>query len=70
MKKLETHAQAVWAAKTLGQKKVAIISLIDQFDHKDKAQKLQEQSTSMSMNQLDKLAADLMLRDTDKVIKL
>ena len=70
MKNLESYAQEVWNAKTLGGKKVAIIKLIDQFDHKEKAQKLQEQSTLMSANQLDKLAADLMLRDTDKVIKL
>ena len=48
----------------------AIITLIDQFDHKEKAVRLQEQATSMSMKQLDKLAADLMLRDTDKVIKI
>lgn len=70
MKNLEQYAQAVWAADSLGSKKVAIITLIDQFDHKEKAVRLQEQATSMSMKQLDKLAADLMLRDTDKVIKI
>ena len=70
MKKLDKYAQAVWEADTLGKKKVAMVNLIDQFDHKDKSQKLQSQATQMTGKQLDKLAADLMLRDTDKVIKL
>jgi hypothetical protein len=68
MKNLEEAAQAVWNAPTIGAKKVAMIHMIGQFDHKEKAAKLQQQSTHMTINQLDKLAADLMLRDTDRVI--
>ncbi len=68
MKKLEKAAQDVWSANGLEAKKLAITKLIDQFDHAGQAQSLLTQASDMSEVQLDKLAANLMLRDTDRVI--
>ncbi len=66
-------AQAVWALpKTdIEGKKQRLHVLVDNFKFKDKQEKFHLQITKENNpNKLDKLAADLMLADTDKVIKI
>ena len=69
MKNLESLAQEVWAAESLGEKKTILVEMIINFDHKGKTQKfLQVVSNLTSLAKADKLASDVMLTDTDKVI--
>ena len=67
----ESLAQDVWAAKSIGEKKEKLVEMVIQFDHKDKAGKfLQVIANLNSLAKADKLASDIMLRDTDKVLKV
>ena len=67
----ERLAQDVWQAKSIGEKKEKLVEMVIQFDHKDKAGKfLQVIANLNSLAKADKLASDIMLRDTDKVIKI
>lgn len=69
MKNFESIAQQVWKAKSLGEKKSLLIDMVMSFDHKDKQFKfLQVISNLNSLARADKLASDIMLTDTDKVI--
>lgn len=69
MKNLESLAQEVWAAESLGEKKSILVEMIINFDHKGKTQKfLQVVANLTSLAKADKLASDIMLTDTDKVI--
>lgn len=69
MKNFESIAQEVWKAKSLGEKKSLLIDMVMSFDHKDKQFKfLQVISNLNSLARADKLASDIMLTDTDKVI--
>ena len=69
MKNFESIAQEVWKAKSLGEKKSLLIDMVMSFDHKDKQFKfLQVIANLNSLARADKLASDIMLRDTDKVI--
>jgi len=69
MKNFESIAQEVWKAKSLGEKKSLLIDMVMSFDHKDKTVKfLQVISQLESLARADKLASDIMLTDTDKVI--
>ena len=69
MKNFESIAQEVWKAKSLGEKKSLLIDMVMSFDHKEKTVKfLQVISQLESLARADKLASDIMLTDTDKVI--
>ena len=69
MKNFESIAQEVWKAKSLGEKKSLLIDMVMNFDHKDKTTKfLQVIANLNSLARADKLASDIMLTDTDKVI--
>jgi len=69
MKNFESIAQEVWKANSLGEKKSLLIDMVMSFDHKDKQFKfLQVISNLNSLARADKLASDIMLTDTDKVI--
>jgi len=69
MKNFEQLAQECWAAKTVDLKKEVLYNMIDLFDHKKKAHTFREQVDKFtSGRQLDRIAANIMLRDTDKVV--
>lgn len=69
MKNFESLAQEVWAAKSIGEKKTILVEMVMSFDHKDKTTKfLQVIANLTSLAKADKLASDIMLTDTDKVI--
>ena len=69
MKNFESLAQEVWAAKSIGEKKTILVEMVMNFDHKDKTTKfLQVIANLTSLAKADKLASDIMLTDTDKVI--
>ena len=69
MKNFESLAQEVWAAKSIGEKKTILVEMVMNFDHKDKTTRfLQVIANLNSLARADKLASDIMLTDTDKVI--
>ena len=69
MKNFETLAQEVWAATSIGEKKTILVEMVMDFTHKDKTTTfLQAIANLTSLAKADKLASDIMLRDTDKVI--
>jgi hypothetical protein len=69
MKNFESLAQDVWKAKSIGEKKTILVQMVMNFDHKDKTTKfLQVIANLNSLAKADKLASDIMLTDTDKVI--
>jgi hypothetical protein len=69
MKNFESLAQDVWKAKSIGEKKTILVEMVMNFDHKDKTTKfLQVIANLNSLARADKLASDIMLTDTDKVI--
>lgn len=69
MKNFESLAQDVWKAKSIGEKKTILVQMVMNFDHKDKTTKfLQVIANLTSLAKADKLASDIMLTDTDKVI--
>lgn len=69
-KNLEQYAQQVWNASDINQKKLVLLEMIDNFKYKTKQDHFRDivNSTSRSVR-LDRLAADLMLADNDKLIK-
>lgn len=69
MKNLEQYAQLVWNTPKLDEKKCILNQMIDSFQHKTKVDEYKSivENTSSS-KRLDQLAANFMLRDTDKVI--
>ena len=69
MKNFESLAQDVWKAKSIGEKKTILVQMVMNFDHKEKTTKfLQVIANLSSLAKADKLASDIMLTDTDKVI--
>ena len=70
MKSLDEQCQAVWNEPTASGKRVCLTRMINSFDHKKKAAKYLEQIQTMRSDKLDKFAGDLMLRDTDQVVKI
>lgn len=69
MKNFESLAQEVWKAQSIGEKKTILVEMVMNFDHKDKTTKfLQVIANLNSLARADKLASDIMLTDTDKVI--
>ena len=69
MKNLEQYAQLVWNTPKLDEKKCILNQMIDSFQHQAKAQEYKSiVETTTSKTRLDQLAANFMLRDTDKVI--
>lgn len=69
MKNFESLAQEVWKAKSIGEKKTILVEMVMSFDHKEKTTKfLQVIANLNSLARADKLASDIMLTDTDKVI--
>ena len=69
MKNFESLAQDVWKAKSIGEKKTILVEMVMNFDHKEKTTKfLQVIANLSSLAKADKLASDIMLTDTDKVI--
>ena len=69
MKNFESLAQQVWKAKSIGEKKTILVEMVMNFDHKEKTTKfLQVIANLNSLARADKLASDIMLTDTDKVI--
>jgi|TARA_B100000497_G_C7503912_1_gene307432 hypothetical protein len=69
MKNFETLAQEVWAAKSIGEKKTILVEMVMDFTHKDKTTTfLQTIANLTSLSKADKLAADICLRDKDRVV--
>lgn len=69
MKNFESLAQDVWKAQSIGEKKTILVEMVMNFDHKEKTTKfLQVIANLNSLAKADKLASDIMLTDTDKVI--
>ncbi len=76
MKNFETLAQEVRAAKSIGEKKMILVKMVMDFTHKDKTTTkleicsgfLQTIANLTSLSKADKLAADICLRDKDRVV--
>mgnify|MGYP003125160019 FL=1 len=69
MKNFETLAQEVWAAKSIGEKKTILVEMVMDFTHKDKTTTFLQTITNLtSLTKADKLAADICLRDKDRVV--
>jgi len=69
MKNFESLAQDVWKADSIGEKKTILVEMVMNFQHKEKTTKfLQVIANLSSLARADKLASDIMLTDTDKVI--
>ena len=70
MKNLETLAQEVWAAKSIGEKKTVLVEMVMEFTHKDKTPTfLQTIANLTSVRKADKLAADICLRPKHQVVR-
>lgn len=68
---LEYQAQQVWATSDIPTKKMIILEMIDDFKFKAKQDQFRDLVNGTDKAaRLDKLAADIMLADTDKVIKI
>lgn len=68
-KDLSSLASDVWAAKTLEDKRAKISVLIESMKFKAKAERFKQLVLEADVKKIDKLAADIMLCDTDKVIR-
>jgi len=68
MKKFDELAQKVWAATNIEMKRIFLNEMIDQFQHKQKQEKFRYLASKGRSSELDMLAKDILLRDTDKVI--
>lgn len=68
MKNFDELAQKVWAATNVDMKRVFLNEMIDQFQHKEKQEKFRYLASKGRPTELDMLAKDILLRDTDKVI--
>ena len=70
MKNFEGLAKDVWAASSMYDKKSLLVEMVQSFDHKDKQAKFLIQINNLkSLAKADDLAAQIMLCDTDKVIR-
>ncbi len=69
-KDLGPLASDVWTASCLEQKKAKMLVLIESMRFKGKAEEFKRKLTSLiDGRKIDKFAADIVLCDTDKVIK-
>ena len=67
---LGTQAQLVWKAPDIDSKKTLLKEMVNMFQHKSKQAHFHKLiNEEMRSARLDKLAADLTLVDTDKVIR-
>jgi hypothetical protein len=69
MKNYDAMAQKVWAATNVNEKRAIINEMIDSFQYPAKADTFRRQAATASANRLDQMAANLMLNDTDAVVK-
>lgn len=69
MRNFDTLAQQVWNSSNIETKRQVLSLMIDQFQYKSKANKFRAQAVTANATKLDQLAANIMLNDTDKVIK-
>lgn len=69
MRNFDKLAQQVWNSSNIETKRQALSQMIDQFQYKAKANKFRAQAVTANATKLDQLAANIMLNDTDKVIK-
>ena len=70
MKNYDSLAKDVWAAQSMMEKKAILVEMVMDFDHREKQTKfLMQISNLKSLAKADDLAAQLMLCDTDKVIR-
>lgn len=67
---LSTQAQAVWAEKDVEAKRTKCVALINGMRFKAKIPEFLRVAANANAQRLDRLASDLMLCDTDKVIKV
>ena len=68
---LELQAQQVWKTTDVDEKKRIIREMIDLFRFKHRQEHFRKIVNSEDRSaRLDKLASDIMLADTDKVVKL
>jgi len=68
MKNFDELAQQVWNATDVINKRIYLNEMIDQFQHKQKQEKFRYLVSKARFTELDMLAKDILLRDTDKVI--
>lgn len=69
MKNYNELATLVWNTKNVDEKRRLINMMIDTFKYKSKAEKFRREAAYANATRLDFLASNLMLNDTDKVIK-
>jgi hypothetical protein len=70
MNDLSAFAKKVWAAESLEDKRSAMLLLLGHLQHRRTLQQLQDEVIqTTSSKRLDFLAANLVLRDGDPVIK-
>jgi len=68
---LEQQAQQVWNTPDVAEKKTILLEMIDNFRFKARQEQFRDIVESATKGtRLDKLAADLMLVDNDKVIRI
>jgi hypothetical protein len=68
MKNFDELAQQVWNATDVINKRIYLNEMIDQFQHKQKQEKFRYLVSKARFTELDMLAKDILLRDTDKAI--
>ena len=62
VKPLKDYAQQVWMLKTLEDKKLVALEMINQFDHKKKSLIFKKNiSECLSVNKLDEMVSNIML---------
>lgn len=67
---LSTHARNVWNASSIAEKKQAADLLIEQMRYKSKAVQFRQKLSKLNCpKQLDSFAANILLVDSDKVIR-
>lgn len=67
---MNTQAQLIWRTPDVESKKVLLHEMVNSFRYKDKQEYFHKLINGEGrIHKLDKLAADIMLADTDKVIR-
>ncbi len=70
MNSFESLAQKCWEATTIEGKRAALIEMVDNFYFKAKSQEfLDKIANATKMSDLDRLAGNLALNNTNKVIR-
>jgi len=68
MKNFEELAQKVWNSTDIDNKRILLNEMIDEFRYKSKQEKFRYLASKARITELDKLAAQIMLCDKDRVI--